>query len=81
MDQPANQSDSGGVPWGLITAGIAVLLVVIFVVQNSERAELEFLFFDATLAGWLWVLIVFVLGMAAGWGLTWYMDRRRSRTA
>lgn len=47
----------------LIVGGVALILAVIFAVQNSERVETTFYFWEATTR--LWVVIVVSLALGA----------------
>lgn len=43
------------------------VLVVIFVVQNTEVAEISFLIWSFTVSRAVMYLIIFVLGLSMGW--------------
>lgn len=53
--------------------GIAILLIVvvvlllIFVLQNTNEADVNFLFWDASVPLWIVIGISAVLGFVAGW--------------
>lgn len=66
-------------PIGLIIAGVIVILIAIFVAQNTEDIQFDFLVFSFTLPLWLVLVIVFVLGALAGQGGLWYRRRRKAR--
>lgn len=66
------------VPVTLIVAGLIVIGFAIFVAQNTEDTQFEFLTFNFTWPLWLVLVIVFVLGALAGQGLLWLRRRRRS---
>jgi uncharacterized integral membrane protein len=51
-------------PWAL---GIAVLLVVIFIAQNSQEVKVKFLFVDTTTPLIFALLIAAVLGAVIGY--------------
>ena len=58
---------------------IAGILLVIFVVQNLDHADIDFLFWDADVAIALAIVIAAVLGFVIGWA--YGRMRRRSKDA
>ena len=66
--------------WKMIAVGVIALLVLIFILQNTEKQSIQFLLFDWNVGTWLALLITFVLGMLVGWLLTRHMRSRKSRT-
>lgn len=67
------------VPGALIIAGIIVIGFAIFVAQNTEDINFEFLWLNFEWPLWLVLVIVFVLGAFVGQGLMWLRRRRRLR--
>ena len=65
--------------WKMITIGVIALLVLVFILQNTEKQSIQFLLFDWTVGTWLALLITFVLGMLVGWLLTRVMRSRKDR--
>lgn len=61
---------------GMVLGGIAAVLALVFVVQNTESGTVQFLAWDFTLATWLWALVLFSLGAVTGYFLR--SSRRRS---
>jgi uncharacterized integral membrane protein len=53
----------------LIGAGIGLVLLLIFVLQNTDRADVDFLFLDVTVRIWSVILISAALGFVVGWAL------------
>lgn len=51
----------------LIVAGVIGVLLLLFVVQNTEKATINFLFFDANVSVWFVIVLSAVLGFLAGW--------------
>jgi uncharacterized integral membrane protein len=49
-------------PW-LIAFGVVAIVVVIFVVQNSNRTDVNFLFFDVNSRVWVALLVAVALGV------------------
>jgi len=50
--------------WGL---GVLVVLVIIFIAQNSQSVRVKFLFFDASMPLIFALLITVLLGMIIGY--------------
>jgi uncharacterized integral membrane protein len=50
--------------WGL---GVIVVLVLIFILQNSQSVRVKFLFFDASMPLIFALLITTILGMIIGY--------------
>ena len=63
--------------WKMIAIGVIALLVLVFILQNTEKQSIQFLLFDWTVGTWLALLITFVLGMLVGWLLTRFMRSRK----
>jgi len=61
----------------LIAAGIIAVLLLFFVLQNTDDAHIDFLFLDGTFPLWVVIVAVAFLGFAAGWLLG--RSRRRDR--
>jgi uncharacterized integral membrane protein len=53
----------------LIVAGIAAVLLLIFVLQNTNSADIDFLFWDGEVALWVLIAVAAVLGFLIGWFL------------
>ena len=51
----------------LIVAGIIILLLLLFVLQNTDEADVDFLFFSGSYPLWIMAVVVAVLAFAAGW--------------
>jgi uncharacterized integral membrane protein len=51
----------------LIVAGVLVVLLLLFVLQNTDEADVDFLFFSGSYPLWVMALVVAVLAFAAGW--------------
>lgn len=50
--------------WGL---GVLILLVLIFIAQNSQTVKIKFLFFDASMPLIFGLLIAVILGVLIGY--------------
>jgi uncharacterized integral membrane protein len=70
---------NGGIGFGTIIGGGAALLALIFVVQNTGSGTVQFLFWDFTMATWVWALLLFLLGAVSGYFFSWRRRRARRR--
>ena len=61
----------------LIVAGVIVLLLVVFLLQNAETTKIRFLFLDGTYPLWSLLVVGAALGFAAGWLVAAARGRRR----
>jgi uncharacterized integral membrane protein len=61
----------------LIVAGVLVLLLVVFLLQNAETTKIRFLFLDGTYPLWSLLVVGAALGFAAGWLVSASRGRRR----
>jgi uncharacterized integral membrane protein len=69
----------GGIGFGTIVGGGAALLALIFTVQNTGSGTIQFLFWDFTMATWVWVLLLFLLGGVSGYFFQWHQRRARRK--
>ena len=61
----------------LIVAGVIVVLLVVFLLQNADTAKIRFLFLDGTYPLWLLLVVGATLGFVAGWLVAAARGRRR----
>ena len=59
----------------LIVAGVIIVLLLVFVAQNTESAHVNFLVFDADVSLWFVIVVCAALGFVAGW----FVGRSRMR--
>jgi len=68
--QAVGAGDSGGkrgiANTRLIVAGVALIVAVIFVVQNDNRVSTDFLFFSGTAPLWVVILLSILIGALLG---------------
>ena len=50
----------------LIVGGVLALLALIFVFQNTDSRSVNLLFWDLTAPTWLWLLVIFAVGVIVG---------------
>lgn len=65
----------------LLAALAVVVLAILFIVQNSERVEMSFVFFEVTSRLWVGLLVALVLGALLGRGVQALWARRKKRKA
>jgi uncharacterized integral membrane protein len=65
----------------LIVSIVAIVILVLFVLQNTNEAQVNFLFFDGRYPLWMLIVIGAVLGFIAGWFVAAARGRRRLRRA
>jgi uncharacterized integral membrane protein len=84
-DPPSGEQPRGGVDnrraIRLLVAGIAVVAAVVFMAQNNEDVQLDFLVFDITARLWVGLLVTLLLGAILGQAVETMWDRRRRRRA
>ena len=82
VDQSSNQDNTSGarLSGGAIASLTGLGLLVIFMVQNTEKITLHFLVWSFTWPLWLFTLVTAVFGALAWFGLG-VMRRHRRRVA
>lgn len=78
FDQPDEdtqppESDGGSLPWKLIGLALAVAALIVFFVQNGQRANVDFLIWGGSWPVWAIIGVSVLLGMVidrlGGWAL------------
>lgn len=79
---PADDLHTGytreGMSGGAIALVVVGILLLLFILQNSEKGTINFLFWDATMRTWVALSIAAVLGFVGGY-LVARLRRRRRR--
>jgi uncharacterized integral membrane protein len=65
----------------LIIGLIALVLAIIFIAQNTESHDVNFLFWDGEMSTWVVIVIALVLGALIDRVATWAWRRRKARRA
>jgi uncharacterized integral membrane protein len=60
-----------------VTAGIVGFVLLVFIVQNTDDVEVQWLFLSLTMPLWVLIVLVLVLGATLGWIVRWLMRRRK----
>lgn len=68
----SNRIERRRAPIGLIMSGIAAVVILIFIVQNTESAKVKFLFWNVEWGVWFVILVSMVLGAIMGWGFRFW---------
>jgi len=66
VSEPTPVPTSKGISPKQIIGVVIGVLAVIFVFQNTKKGSIHFLFWTMTMPGWVWLLLVFVAGVAVG---------------
>jgi uncharacterized integral membrane protein len=61
----------------VIVAGVLLVVILVFVLQNGSRTEIQFLFLDGEYPLWTLLVVGAALGFAAGWLVAAARARRR----
>jgi uncharacterized integral membrane protein len=69
--------ESADLDWRVIAGIVVFALAAIFILQNTEQAEINFLFFSFDVGIWFGLLVAFVLGALTGWALPKWRHRLR----
>ena len=65
----------------LVVGIVVVVLAILFVVQNSDRVETTFVFFDVTTRLWVGLVVALILGALLGQAVEALWARRKRRKA
>ena len=71
----------GGVSPALVIGGIVAVVLLVFIIQNSNDAEVTWLVTDTSTPLWLVILMSAILGYAVGRLIEIGWRRRRSKSA
>ena len=78
-EQPDNvHKGNDRIGFGIIVTAVILVVLGIFVAQNLDPTEVEFLFLSFTLPLWSVAVIFLALGVVLGWIWRW-LSRRRNR--
>lgn len=76
-EQPENiKSANDRIGIGIIITVVVVVILGVFVWQNRDTVEIEFLFLGVRLPLWAVVGVFIALGVLLGWVWRWVMRRR-----
>jgi uncharacterized integral membrane protein len=62
----------------VILAIAAIAILVVFALQNTDAADIDFLFWDAGVALWIVIGVTAILGFVVGWLLGRASGKRRA---
>ena len=75
----SGRRDKSGTGAGTIIGGIAAVIALIFILQNTGSGEIQFLAWSFTFPIWLWASIPFLLGGVSGYFFHWQRERARRK--
>ena len=79
-EQPQNiKSTNDRIGIGIIVTVLVVVILGVFVWQNRDSVEIEFLLLGVSLPLWAVVVIFMALGALLGWVWRWVMRRRAGK--
>lgn len=77
---PQAQQDRGSADssrtWRTWVAGLVAILALVFIVQNSQEVEVDFIFATTSTPLIFALLIIFAVGALVGWLLPWVRRRK-----
>ena len=62
----------------LIASAVLVVLALVFVFQNTKRGRVNVFFWHVTLPAWIWLLVIFLVGVVVGSVFPWFRRQRKS---
>lgn len=62
----------------VIVAAVLAALAVTFIFQNAGTARVHLLFWTLSLPGWIWLLLIFLAGVAVGSIFPWLRRKKKS---
>ena len=78
MTQGSGQRSGGGANGALIGGGILLVLLLVFIFQNTADTTFKFLFWSFTFPLWLGLVITAVVAFVVGqFALMWRRHKRR----
>ena len=58
--------------------GIVIgVLALVFVFQNTDERQIDFLFWSISMPAWIWLLVIFAAGLTVGSIFPWLRGRRQ----
>jgi uncharacterized integral membrane protein len=76
---PAVGNGKKGLSGKAIVAGVLGILALIFIFQNTGSNSVHLFFWEVRLPSWVWLLVLFLVGVAVGSVFPWF--RRGNRRA
>jgi uncharacterized integral membrane protein len=60
-----------------VAAGIVGFVLLVFIFQNTDSVEVQWLFLSLSMPLWVLIVLVLVLGATLGWIVRWLINRRK----
>lgn len=61
----------------MVVGAVLVVLALTFVLQNTSRGRVSFLFWQVTAPAWTWLVVMFAGGVVVGSVFPWFGRRKR----
>jgi uncharacterized integral membrane protein len=65
----------------IIALVIVAVLILVFILQNTDKTTVHFLFFDLTAGKWFALVVAVALGVLLDRAFMWWWRRRKTATA
>ncbi len=78
-DSPAGSPRRLSVSPRVAATTVLLILAVVFVFQNTAKGQVHLLFWTVGMPAWIWLLLIFLCGVAVGSVFPWL--RRSERAA
>lgn len=75
-----DQAEGRKVGAGMILVGVIAAAFVVFVLQNTDKSEITWLFFEVETPMWLALIVAAVAGALLAEAGGWLLRRRRNRS-
>jgi uncharacterized integral membrane protein len=63
----------------LVLAGILLVIALIFIFSNLDKASVHFIGASLSLPGWVWFLLLLAVGVVVGSLFPWLRPRKRRK--
>jgi uncharacterized integral membrane protein len=78
-DTPGPTDQRRSVTPKLVAVAALAVLATVFVFQNTAKGQVNVLFWTIRMPAWIWLLAVFLAGVAVGSVFPWLRRRARRR--
>ena len=76
----APQGEKSKISVALIAWIVVAVLALVFILQNTSKATVHFLFFDFTAGKWFALLVAVLLGVLLDRAFLWWWRRRKAES-
>ncbi|MGO3151793.1 MAG: hypothetical protein ACTIJJ_04105 [Galactobacter sp.] len=75
-EQPQQTERKVNIP-KLVLAGLLLVIALIFIFSNLDKASLHFIGASLTMPGWVWFLLLLAVGVIIGSLFPWFRPRKQ----